>query len=93
MFMLYVVEIDEDDQTDASSSWEGNVNSMKRHIEKMNDQSSKKMSKKIDLLYERVVENEVRDDAKEREMKSQMERLLQVYSKLESFTEEVRQER
>ena len=72
---LYTVTPEVKDGFTGADSWEGQVNAIKKHVEKLIDTTGEKLSSKLDKLNERVAEGETREQAGEREIRGQVTRL------------------
>ena len=85
--ILYVVEPVMEQNGD-SSSWEGQVSVLKRHIERTNEKTQNMLAKRVEKVHDRVIEAESRDATQEREMKQGMEKLMRELNQRVSKQEE-----
>ena len=58
--ILYVVEPG-DEENEEGSSWEGHISSFKKFADRAITKSEQSLTKKIERVYERVIEAEARD--------------------------------
>ena len=59
-----------------SSTWEGNISQVTTYTGKVVGKVQATMSKKLDALYDRLVETEARDTTQERDLKTRMSKLM-----------------
>ena len=71
---LYTVQIDSQDNLADTDTWEGQVNAIKKHVDQAVNKGFKGISVKLDKITNRVAENEIREQAGEREVKGQVTR-------------------
>ena len=71
----------------SESSWLGNLNAMKKYMDKTVKKSQNMLTYKVDSVYDRVIEAESKNNANERSMKQSLkglEKLMEsVYEKLD----------
>ena len=79
-YILYVVEPLVDGTGDAAT-WEGHLSALKRFTEKAVLKTEMALTRRVDKVYERVIEAEGRDATSEREMKTGLLNLMESVKK------------
>ena len=73
--LLYVVQPSEDGSNE-NQSWEGHLSTLKRATEKSISKTETILTKSLDKVLERVIEAESRDATQEREMKQNLDKVM-----------------
>ena len=85
--ILYIVQPQV--ESSSESSWLGNLNAMKKYMDKTVKKSQSVLSNKVERVYDRVIEGEFKNAANERSMKQSLKGLEKLCESVNEKLDEV----